>query len=142
MTDVTVKRFDEMDKGLGGVLVRVRAELGVSSFGMQVIDLPPHFDQPYAEHAHEGFAYEPANDGQEEVYLPLEGRATLLAGDERFELVPGMAARVGPAQLRRIVTGDEPCRMLAVGGMPGRAYTPPAFTEIGAPDPDPAATAG
>jgi hypothetical protein len=136
MTDVTVKSFDEMDTGLGGVLVRVRAELGVSSFGMQVIDLPPHFDQPYAEHAHEGFHYEPANDGQE------EGRATLLAGEERFELVPGMAARVGPAQVRRMVTGDEPCRMLALGGMPGRAYTPPAFTEIGAPDPDPTATPG
>ena len=139
MTDVTVKRFDEMDTGLGGVLVRVRAELGVSSFGVQVINLPPGFDQPYAAHAHEGSDHEAANDGQEEVYVPLQGRATLLAGDARWELAPGMAARVGPAELRRIVTGDEPFQMLALGGIPGRAYVAPPYTEIGAPDPDRAA---
>ena len=57
MSDVTVKRFDEMESAIGGVFVRARAALGVSSFGMQVIYLPPHFDEPYAEHAHEGMAY-------------------------------------------------------------------------------------
>src|ERR671936_763857 len=129
MTDVTAKRFDEMESALGGVFVRARAELGVSSFGMQVINLPPHFDEPYAEHA---------NHGQEEVYVPLRGRATLVAGDELLELEPGMAVRVGAAQMRNIVTGDEPFQMLALGGNPGRAYVAPPFSELGAGD-DPAA---
>jgi mannose-6-phosphate isomerase-like protein (cupin superfamily) len=136
MTDVTVKRFDEMESALGGVFVRARAELGVTSFGMQVINLPPHFDEPYAAHAHEGMPpeMELANHGQEEVYVPLRGRATLVAGDERWELAPGMAVRVGAAQLRNIVTGEEPFQMLAIGGNPGRAYEPPPFTELGAGD--------
>ena len=138
MSDVTVKRFDEMESAIGGVFVRARAALGVSSFGMQVINLPPHFDEPYAEHAHEGMAHEPANHGQEEVYVPLRGRATLIAGDERWELAPGMAARVGPAQLRNIVTADEPFQMLALGAIPGRPYEAPAFSEIGAGEHPPA----
>jgi mannose-6-phosphate isomerase-like protein (cupin superfamily) len=139
MTDVTAKRFDEMESAIGGVFVRARAELGVSSFGMQVINLPPGFDEPYAAHAHEGMAYEPANHGQEEVYVPLRGRATLIAGDERWELAPGMAVRVGAAQMRNIVTGAEPFQMLALGGIPGESYAPPAFSEIGAGDQPPRA---
>ena len=33
---------------------------------------------------------------QEEVYIPLAGSATLLTGERRFDLVPGVMARVGP----------------------------------------------
>jgi mannose-6-phosphate isomerase-like protein (cupin superfamily) len=134
MTDVTVKHFEEMESALGGVFVRARAELGVSAFGMQVINLPAHFDEPYAAHAHEGMPPEMAfaNHGQEEVYVPLRGRATLVADGERWALEPGMAVRVGAAQLRNIVTGAEPFQMLAIGGVPGRPYDAPDFTEIGA----------
>jgi mannose-6-phosphate isomerase-like protein (cupin superfamily) len=134
MTDVTVKRFDEMEAALGGAFVRARAELGVTAFGMQVIDLPPGFDEPYTAHAHAGMpdAMAFANHGQEEVYVPLRGRGTLIAGDERWELEPGMAVRVGPAQMRQVVTGDEPLQYLALGGTPGRAYEPPAFSRLGA----------
>ena len=134
MPDVTAKHFDEMEAALGGVFVRVRAELGVGAFGLQVVNLPAHFDEPYAEHAHEGMDYEPANHGQEEVYVPLRGRATMVAGDQRMELVRGMAVRVGAAQLRNFVTGDEPFQMLAIGGVPGQAYFAPPFTELGAGD--------
>jgi mannose-6-phosphate isomerase-like protein (cupin superfamily) len=142
MADVTLKHFEKMDAALGGVFVRVRAELGVTSFGLQVINLPPGFDEPYAAHAHEGMPPEQdfANHGQEEVYVPLRGRATLVAGDERWELEPGMAVRVGPAQMRNLITGDEPFQMLAIGGTPNRAYEAPPFSEIGAGD-DPATDA-
>jgi mannose-6-phosphate isomerase-like protein (cupin superfamily) len=140
MADVTAKRFDEMESALGGVFVRARAELGVTSFGMQVINLPAHFDEPYAEHAHEGMPTEKeyANHGQEEVYVPLRGRATLVTGDRRWELEPGMAIRVGAAQMRNVITGDEPFQMLAIGGNPGRPYEAPPFSELGAGD-DPTA---
>jgi mannose-6-phosphate isomerase-like protein (cupin superfamily) len=134
MTDVTARHFDEMEAALGGVFVRARAELGVGSFGLQVINLPAHFDEPYAEHAHEGMDYEPANHGQEEVYVPLAGRATMVAGDQRLELVPGMAVRVGAAQLRNFLTDEEPFQMLAIGGVPGEPYAAPLFTELGAGD--------
>ena len=45
----TVKRIDEMEAVYGGAFKRARAELGISSFGMQVMDLPPNLDQ-YPEH--------------------------------------------------------------------------------------------
>jgi hypothetical protein len=137
MADVTLKRFDEMESAFGGIFVRARAELGVTSFGMQVFNLPPHFDEPFAEHAHAGLADDALNSGQEEVYVPLRGTATLIAGDERWELAPGMAVRVGPAQVRKIVPGDEPFQMLALGAVPGQPYTPPAFSELGGGDTPP-----
>jgi mannose-6-phosphate isomerase-like protein (cupin superfamily) len=130
-TDVTIKRFEDMDSGLGGMFVRARAELGVSSFGMQVIQLPAHSDA-YPEHAHAGAAATAVQHGQEEVYIPLSGSATLIAGETRWELTPGMAARVGPAQMRKIVTSDESFQMLALGGRPGKPYEGIPFSELDA----------
>jgi mannose-6-phosphate isomerase-like protein (cupin superfamily) len=143
MTDVTAKRFDEMETAVGGVFVRARAELGVTAFGIQVFNLPPGFDAPFSAHKHQDlppeFAF--ADHGQEEVYIPLKGHGTLIAGDERIELTPGMAVRVGPSQLRQIVTHDEPLQYLAVGATPGCAYEAPAFTELGAGEEPPGARA-
>ena len=42
MADVTVRRLDEFESIWGGFL-RVRAGLGVSSFGIAVMELPPKF---------------------------------------------------------------------------------------------------
>ena len=140
MTDVTVKHFDEMETAVGGVFVRARAELGVTAFGMQVFNLPPGFDEPFSAHKHQDLPPELAfaDHGQEEVYVPLHGRGTLIAGAERWDLAPGMAVRVGPGQTRQIVTGAEPLQYLAIGATPGRPYEPPAFTELGAGDTPPA----
>ena len=69
MADYDVKRIDEMDAALGGAFKRARAELGVESFGMQVLDLPPNLDQ-YPEHDH-------AEVGQEEVFVVMRGSAEI-----------------------------------------------------------------
>ncbi len=124
MCDVTVKRVEDFDTPNGGGFCRARASLGVSSFGMQVENFPPHFDQ-YPEHDHSG-------DGQEEVYTVLSGSATLHAGGEQHHLEPGVFVRVAPSVTRKITTGDEGARMLAIGGTPGQAYVAPPFTEVGA----------
>ena len=130
MTDVTVAAIDEMEAIHGGLARRARATLGVTAWGMQVFTLPPGWDG-YPEHNHDAGAYDP---DQEEVYVPLSGSATLLADAERIELRPGVLARVGPAQLRRIIPGDDGIRMLVLGGRPG-AFDAPAWTELGAPPP-------
>jgi quercetin dioxygenase-like cupin family protein len=127
MADVTVKGLDDFEAVFGGGLRRVRAGLGVTSFGIQVIELPPSFEH-YPEHDH-------SHDEQEEVYTVIEGRVTLLAGGEEYELVPGVFARVGPGEKRKLVSGEEGVRILALGGIPGRVYEPPEFTEEGAPQP-------
>jgi hypothetical protein len=130
MTDVTVASFDEMEPIYEGLARRARATLGVTAFGMQVLSLPPNWDG-YPDHNHDG-TVEDAN--QEEVYIPIAGSATLLAGEERFELGPGMMARVGPEQRRRILPGPEGVRFVALGGVPG-TFRPSAWTELGGPAP-------
>jgi quercetin dioxygenase-like cupin family protein len=127
MADVTVKRLDEFEAIFGGGYRRIRAGLGVSSFGLAVMDLPPDFSQ-YPEHDH-------GPDGQEEVYTVLVGTATLTVAGEDYELEAGVFARVGPQEARRITTGEEGARVLAIGASPGKIYEPPEFTEEGQPDP-------
>lgn len=127
MADVTVKQLDDFEAVFGGGMRRVRAGLGVSSFGLQVIELPPNFEH-YPEHDH-------SHDEQEEVYTVLEGAVTLRAGGEDHELTPGVFARVGPGEKRKLVSGDEGVRVLALGGTPGSVYSAPEFSEEGAPPP-------
>ena len=134
MPDVTVRSIDEMEPIYGGLARRARAELGVTAWGMQVFTLPPGWDD-YPDHNHSDDAFDP---NQEEVYIPLSGSATLIAGGSEFDLRPGTMARVGPDQFRRIRPGAEGIRFVAIGGAPG-AFTPGGWTELGADPPPPAA---
>ncbi len=127
MPDLTVKRLEDFEAIFGGGFLRVRAGLGVSSFGLAVMNLPADFSY-YPEHHH-------IHDGQEEVYTVLEGTVTLVVGEEEHTLEPGMFARVGPGEARKMRTGSEPARVLAMGATPGAVYEAPDFTEEGAPDP-------
>jgi mannose-6-phosphate isomerase-like protein (cupin superfamily) len=128
MANYTVKKIDEMEAVFGGAFKRARAELGVESWGMQVIDLPPNMDGQYPEHDH-------ADDGQEEVYLALRGNAEIEIEGDRYPLDRDTMVRVGPGVKRTIRTGSEPCRLLALGGCAGKAYEAPDVTKLGAPDP-------
>jgi hypothetical protein len=134
MPDVTIKAIDEMDAIYGGLARRARAELGVTAWGMQVFTLPADWDG-YPDHDHGPDAFD-AN--QEEVYIPLSGAATLVADGGEFELRPGTMVRVGPEQRRRILPGPEGIRFIAIGSAPG-AFTPGAWTELGADPPPPTA---
>jgi uncharacterized cupin superfamily protein len=130
MPDVTVKQVEDFEAIFGGGFRRARAGLGVSSFGLAVIDLPPNFTV-YPEH-------DQTHDDQEEVYTVLSGRATLRVGGntgEEYELEPGVFARVGAAEKRKLTTGEQPARILAMGATPGKAYEPPEFTYEGATSP-------
>jgi hypothetical protein len=131
MPDATVKRVDEMETFYDGMVVRARASLGVTSWGMQLFNLPPSFDQ-YPNHHHGEGQGDP---GQEEVYIPLWGSATLRLDGEAHRLEPGTWARVGINQLRQIVPEPEGFRYLAIGSTPGEVFIPPAWTELGAAPP-------
>jgi mannose-6-phosphate isomerase-like protein (cupin superfamily) len=137
MADVTVKRIEDFEAIFGGGFRRVRAGLGVTSFGLSVMEFPPNFEH-YPTH-------DQTHDGQEEVYTVLSGRITLQVGEvrrappaqagEKFELEPGVFARVGPGEKRKLSTGDEPARVLAMGATPGKVYEPPEFSVEGASAP-------
>jgi mannose-6-phosphate isomerase-like protein (cupin superfamily) len=123
MSDYTAKRIDDMEAAFGGGFVKARAELGVTAFGIQVIQLPPN-SSDYPEHDH-------AEDGQEEVFLALSGSGHIEIEGERVELGPDMLVRVGPAAKRKVYSGPDGLRMLALGGAPGETYKVKSFSELG-----------
>jgi len=84
----------------------LRRELGVSSFGINLITLNP--GERGRIHAHER---------QEEVYLVIEGELTLVVEGEEHALGRGRLARVGPSVRRQLVNkGLERLALLALGG--------------------------
>ena len=86
--------------------VRLRAELGVTSFGLNQIVLHP--GQRGRIHAHES---------QEEVYLVLEGTLSLFVEGEEATLERGEVIRVAPGVKRQLVNrGPGPLHLLAIGG--------------------------
>ncbi len=87
-------------------LVALRRQLGVASFGLNQLVLAP--GQRGRIHRH---------GRQEEVYLVLEGRLTLLVEGEPIELEQGELIRVAPALRRQLVNrGSDRLVLLALGG--------------------------
>jgi uncharacterized cupin superfamily protein len=107
MDEITLRRIDELASIHDGIVKLAGAELGVESFGLQVLDFPPGFAH-YPEHDH-------SDDGQEEVYVVLEGSCDLAAGGQRLALEAGALARVGADTRRSVEPGPEGVRILAIG---------------------------
>jgi uncharacterized cupin superfamily protein len=98
--------FAALDRAGGERFQTLRRELGVSSFGINLILLEP--GQRGRIHSHER---------QEEVYLVLEGELTLLIEREPTVLAPDAVARVGPGVRRQLVNAaPERLVLLALGG--------------------------
>jgi quercetin dioxygenase-like cupin family protein len=117
--------FTTMKPGGGERFQPLRRELGVSSFGMNLITLAPR--ERGRIHAHEH---------QEEVYAVLEGELTLGVEGDEHAVAQGGVVRVGPGVRRQLVNrGAEPVVLLALGGSgehvgrDGRAWT--AWDEAG-----------
>lgn len=122
MNDITVKSIDEIEPYAGphaieGIRFRpVRQALGVSSWGMNVLELDPHCEG-HPDHDH-------ASDNHEEVYVVLSGSAVLLAQGEERVVSRGDLVRVSAQVKRKFVTRDEGVVLLALGGTPGKPYAP------------------
>jgi len=99
--------FTMLDFGADERFVALRRELGVESFGLNLMLLQP--GQRGRIHRHEH---------QEEVYVVLEGTLTLeLDGGETHTLQPRDAARVAPEVRRRLSNrGVMRVALLAIGG--------------------------
>ncbi len=127
MSDCSALRIEEMEHAFGGAFVRARASLGVTAFGMQVIQLPPDSGDMSPEHDH-------LHDGQEEVYLLLDGSCEIDVAGKPIDLGGHTFVRVGPGERRRLRSHAQGARVLAIGGRPGRAYEPQPNSELGGPE--------
>jgi quercetin dioxygenase-like cupin family protein len=84
--------FAKLDLEAGERFVRLRGELGIESFGLNLLVLEP--GQRGRIHRHKR---------QEEAYIVLEGALTLEIEDEQVHtLTRGDAARVAPGVRRRL----------------------------------------
>ena len=101
--------FGSIDQMGDGVFRKVRRELGVTAFGVNVLVLAP------------GVVGRPHyHDEQDELYFIHRGRARFEVGGETRELGPGDVCHVESTTPRRITSiGDEDLVMLAVGGKDG-----------------------
>jgi hypothetical protein len=122
MSDYTTKKISEMEASFGGGFVKARAELGVTAFGFQVIQLPPN-STDYPEHDH-------SESGQEEVFLAIGGSGWIEIEGERVDLDTETFVRVAADPKRKIFAGPEGLRLLAIGGCPGEAYKINEMTEL------------
>jgi hypothetical protein len=115
----TMKRIDELASIQHGAVKLAGDELGVRTFGLQVLDLPPGFAD-YPEHDH-------AVDGQEEVYLVIGGGGDFIVAGERVPVEVGTMLRVGPEARRKLVPGSSGARVLAIGCAPDGYERPKSF---------------
>jgi uncharacterized cupin superfamily protein len=105
VTDAHVS-FARLERATGERFQRLRAELGVDSFGINLMLLAP--GQRGRVHLHRR---------QEEVYLVLDGELTLIVDGVEHRLGPDQLARVAPATRRQLVNaGSERVVLLALGG--------------------------
>ncbi len=93
-----------------------RQAMGVSAWGMNVIEFDPRCDG-YPEHDHK-------HDGQEELYVVLEGSIVLIADGSETVIEKGTLVRVAPESRRKFVTREHGATLLALGATPGKAYAP------------------
>jgi mannose-6-phosphate isomerase-like protein (cupin superfamily) len=119
-----LRRIDELASIDHGAVKLAGDELGVESFGLQVLDLPAGFAD-YPEHDH-------AQDGQEEVYVVLEGAAELEVAGERVAVEAGSLVWVAAESKRKLAPGPYGVRILAIGCAPGGTYERPESFRLAA----------
>lgn len=125
--------FTRLDPGSGERFKMLRRELGVTTFGMNLITLQPGQRGRIHRHAR-----------QEEVYLVLEGTLDLVLDGETHELGRDGMARIAP-DLRRQLVNRGPGRavVLALGGAnphegrDGEAFASWESTEVRPPQETP-----
>lgn len=95
----TEVRFDAMHQ--------LREPLGSEGVGLTLVECAPGWEGP--EHDH-------AEQNHEEIYLLLDGAATVTIDGTETELAPGDAVHLAPEETRQVRVGDEPSRLVFAGG--------------------------
>jgi tetratricopeptide (TPR) repeat protein len=127
MSEYGVAHLDEIDEISDGrePFRPIRHHFGLTAFGINAWTGRDAGDRIINEH-------DESDDGNEELYLVLQGRAVFELDDERVDAPAGTLVSVPPG-LKRTAFAEEPgTTLIAVGGVPGEAYKPDGW-EIWAP---------
>jgi uncharacterized cupin superfamily protein len=93
---VTIRRREDLERT--GNWLLVRRSLGVDSFGMNLVEIPPGERIP--EH-------DETERDQEEVFLVLDGSPSLVVDGREIEMPAGTFARLDPHLSRTVVNHGE-----------------------------------
>ena len=104
MTEYTKTNYHDVDDTHG--LHFLRDELNCENVGVTVLEADPGWEGK--EHDHD-------EEGQEEIYLLVEGEATVTVEDEEVDLEEGDAIRIPPAATHQIHNGDVESRFVLIG---------------------------
>ena len=83
----------------------LRDPLGCENHGMTVIDADPDREGPEHEH----------DEDHEEVYVLVEGEATITVNGEDISMSAGDAVRVSPDATRQVINGDTESQFVIIG---------------------------
>ena len=114
MDGLTICHRDELERT--GKWLLARRSLGLSSFGMNIVEIPAGEQIP--EH-------DEAERDHEEVFIVLSGSAVLVVEGQEYPAPEGTLARLDP-QLRRTVIndGDDTASVLIVSAPRSSGYQP------------------
>jgi uncharacterized cupin superfamily protein len=116
MADFTIKHVDDFERPFPKWAL-ARRSLGLQSFGMNVVELPPGETIP--EHTE-------AESDQEEVFIVLEGGPTIVIDGEDHPARAGTFARLDPTPKRTVVNRSEAVAVVLIVSAPRTSgYTPP-----------------
>jgi quercetin dioxygenase-like cupin family protein len=118
----SIKHRDDFEtmEGSGDATWRLaRKALGASAFGFNLVEIAPGGQIP--EH-------DEAESGQHELYVVLEGEATLRIGGEEHAAPAGTFASIEPPLSRTILNRSQaPVTALLLGVDPSGGYEPPGW---------------
>ena len=127
MPGFDVARLEEIDEITDGRQPwrPIRHHFGIMSFGVNSWTARDAGDRIINEH-------DEADDETEELYLVTQGRATFDLDGERVDAPAGTLVFVRPAVKRTAFAEEAGTTLLALGGIPGKAYEPDGW-ELWAP---------
>ena len=118
-------KIDEMDDGREPFRP-VRHHLGITAFGVNAWTAHDVGDRIINEHD------ESEPEGNEELYLVLQGRAVFELDGDRVDAPVGTFVFARPAVKRTAFAEEPETTIIALGGTPGKAYEPDGW-ELWAP---------
>jgi quercetin dioxygenase-like cupin family protein len=108
------------------VYIRVRRELDLGAFGASAVYQAQSGGEVIGEHDELG----PGADGQEELYIVVQGSATFTVDGDEIDAPHGTAVFVRPGTTRKAAATSDETIVLAVGGRRGEAYRLPPGAEL------------
>lgn len=108
------------------VYVGLRRTLDIGAFGASAAYQAKSGEDVIGEHDELG----PGADGQEELYVVVQGDATFTIDGEEVDAPHGTVVFVRPGTMRKAVAKTDETILLAVGGRRGEAYRLPPGAEL------------